>query len=89
MLPTHTSKSVMLNMLKCEDKEYYSELQLWRHMRKEYNVDVRLAPNGQDSHGHMYYCMSCTSGYKDHKSFDSEQAITDHVRDVHSKHIEL
>jgi len=90
VVPTQTHGSVMYKY-KCDDKEFWLEKDLFRYMRQECRVDVRAAPFGRDSHNHMYYCMSCESnnGYRNHRSFDSEQAIVDHCRDRHDVRIRL
>ena len=72
-------------MFKCKEQEFQREKDLLRFMRKEEQVDVRCAIGGLDRHNHKYYCMSCDSNRNDknHRSFDSEQAIVDHCRDKH------
>ena len=58
-------------------------------LRKERACDIRRpARVGEcDSHGHSWYCFSCETLTKDHRSFDSGDAMLSHLRDVH--HINL
>ena len=60
------------------------------HLRKYHRVDIRLAGclEETNSHGHYWYCFSCNSkSGNDHRSFDSDQALFDHLRTVHGLHI--
>ena len=57
-----------------------------KHLRKYHRLDIRLAES--DSHGHSWYCFSCNSkSGKNHRSFDSDQALFDHLRTVHGLHM--
>ena len=65
-------------------------LDIGKHLRKYHRVDIRLAGclEETDSHGHSWYCFSCNSkSGKNHRSFDSDQALFDHLRTVHGLHI--
>merc|ERR1711934_277485 len=37
-----------------------------------------------DTHGHYWYCFECGSGQKDHRSFNSDEAMWSHLKDRHS-----
>ena len=82
----HFTPSTDMQRFKCDDQEFDREQDLLRFIRTKKNVDVRWADGGVDRHNHMYYCMSCASNRddKNHRSFDSEQAIVDHCRDKHN-----
>ena len=57
-------------------------LDIGKHLRKYHRLDIRHAES--DSHGHSWYCFSCNSNSgKNHRSFDADQALFDHLRDVH------
>ena len=60
------------------------------HLRKKHNccyADIRRpgCVDQPDSHGHIWYCFSCTkkSGWDDHRSFDCSIQFLQHLRDVH------
>ena len=65
-----------------DEKKYRFDTrkEMAKHLRKEHNIDVRVC---NDSHGHEYYCMSCGSRFNDHRSFNSDQAMMNHVKDQH------
>ena len=72
----------------CTDAEFQSEYDLAKHLRKHHGVDIHTSSYETDSHGHSWYCFSCNSkSGKDHRSFDSDQALFDHLRTVHGLHI--
>lgn len=37
-----------------------------------------------DTHGHCWYCFDCGSLLKDHRSFNSDDAMWSHLKDRHS-----
>ena len=69
------------------DAEFHS-YDLAKHLRKHHGVDIHTTSYISDSHGHSWYCFSCNSkSRKNHRSFDSDQALFDHLRTVHGLHI--
>jgi hypothetical protein len=64
------------------DLEYAIE-----HVRKQHNNDIRRpgAIGCTDSHGHLWYCFGCETALKDHKSFDSDEAMMAHLTACHEK----
>ena len=71
-----------------EPVEFYSEHELAKHVRKKHNADIRTTGASSDNHGHFWHCFSCKgkSG-KDHRSFDSDQAVFDHLRTMHGLNV--
>ena len=56
------------------------------HIRKcSSGMDIRRpgALYDEDSHGNMWYCFSCSKGHKDHRSFQTNEAMRQHLSDVH------
>lgn len=41
-------------------------------------------PGEIDTHNHMWYCFGCSSNVKDHRSYDSDNAMSTHLR--HNNH---
>ena len=74
--------------LMIEEQLKFDEMfSLCKHIRKEHGLDVRW--NGEynlDAHGHCGYCFTCEgrNNNKDHRSFDSEGALLDHIRSSHN-----
>ena len=64
--------------------EFHSVYDIAKHLRKKHGVDIHTTTYDVDAHGHSWYCFSCNSkSGKNHRSFDSDQALFDHLRDVH------
>lgn len=64
-------------------------MDMLNHIRRCYRhrVDLRHSNHlgEEDAHGHLWYCFSCEDKTgKDHRSFDSHQAMYDHLTAVHS-----
>ena len=59
------------------------------HVRKHHFSGIRRpgAIGNKDSHGHIWYCFDCDTGLKDHRSFDSDEAMLAHLNDVHGFYI--
>lgn len=59
------------------------------HYRKthdtSHNVKRPSAVGDADSHGHVWYCFCtpCSKNGKDHRSFDSDEAMLDHLLSLH------
>ena len=51
------------------------------HLRKCHHWDIRRphAIGESDSHGHCWYCFSCCTNWKDHRSYSSSE---DMLRDI-------
>jgi hypothetical protein len=63
-----------------------SQDSLIEHLRGRHHAGFisRPGPVGySDAHGHIWYCLDCESVYKSHRSFDSSQAMLDHLRRCH------
>ena len=75
-------------------KQMYCTEDVIEHLRKKKcfkyaPVDIRR-PNAlgeEDSHGNVWYCFSCTTSRKDHRSFQSEEAMLQHLMACHSPNI--
>jgi hypothetical protein len=55
-----------------------------RRMKRKHGVHMQQAKKTIDGHGHMFYCFSCRNLHKDHRSFDSKEAIEMHCKDKHN-----
>ena len=82
----HNFQIHMMCCLEPEDQAKFKIDEIATHLHKHHQVDIRLAGcvEETDSHGHYWYCFTCNSkSGNDHRSFDSDQALFDHLRDVH------
>ena len=82
----HNFQTHMMCCLEPEDQAKFKIDEIATHLHKHHHVDIRLAGcvEETDSHGHYWYCFTCNSkSGNDHRSFDSDQALFDHLRDVH------
>jgi hypothetical protein len=86
----------MYKCLSCPTPVGYKEFDdLWcaiEHLRKKHcaGIDIRR-PGGrfdEDSHGNVWYCFSCETDYKDHRSFQSNEAMMQHLDAKHGTSIE-
>ena len=50
---------------------------------QKHGVHMRTPRREFDGHGHMFYCSSCRLPYKDHRSFDSKEALESHCEAKH------
>ena len=41
----------------------------------------------RDNHGHLWYCFSCKTNEKDHKSFNSNSTMLNHLNECHGAQI--
>jgi hypothetical protein len=67
------------------DKEITDMMQAIEHLRAKH-VDFIKRPGrlGQmDAHGHCWYCFDCGTELKDHRSFDSDEAMWGHLKSKH------
>ena len=59
-----------------------------KHLRKECidRIDIRAfgRPGQRDTHGHLWYCFSCEIDWKDHRSFNSNVALLQHLSACHN-----
>ena len=57
------------------------------HIRKCFNNGYFIRRPGavgvSDSHGHIWYCFSCETKTKNHRSFNSDAAMWQHLNDCH------
>ena len=62
---------------------------LFKHVRREHNLNVQFV--GEDAHGHCGYCFhpTCALPHKNHRSFDTEGALLQHISDKHSCDVEI
>jgi hypothetical protein len=60
---------------------------IFEHLRSSHALDFVRRPGAQgsfDSHGHLWYCFQCDGkSCKDHRSFDSDQAMWAHLDACH------
>lgn len=59
---------------------------LIEHLRRVHHLGFIGRPGAlgaTDSHGHMWYCFECESDIKDHRSFDSDKAMWNHLQQRH------
>ena len=58
------------------------------HVRKcsNHSLDIRRpgAVGDSDSHGHVWYCFECETDWKDHRSYNSSEAMYQHLIDCHA-----
>ena len=55
------------------------------HLRKKHMHFIGRpgAVGSSDGHGHIWYCKGCDTDFKDHRSFNSDEAMLAHLRDRH------
>lgn len=55
------------------------------HVRRFHASFIRRAGRlGEiDAHGHMWYCFNCDSDFRDHRSYDLDDAMWAHLRTNH------
>jgi hypothetical protein len=62
------------------------------HLRRDHqpsNIKRPQALGVSDSHGHVWYCHACKGKLgQDHRSYDSDQAMWDHVNQCHEHWLE-
>ena len=67
--------------------QYLSDLQeAIEHIRVYHLSSITRPgrPGTVDTHGHMWYCWACESrSLKDHRSFDANEAMWEHLRSRH------
>ena len=62
---------------------------------QKHGVHMRTPRREIDGHGHMFYCFSCRqphtpfAPYKNHKSFDSKEALESHCEAKHNLKITI
>ena len=56
---------------------------------QKHGVHMRTPRREFDGHGHMFYCFSCRLPYKDHRSFDSKEALESHCEAKHQLKITI
>lgn len=75
----------------CENTlDLYTQGEALEHLRDKH-IPFLSRPQGlgvADGHGHIWYCLKCETLLKDHKSFDSHNAVWDHLRSSHNHEIE-
>lgn len=73
------------------DHDFCGLSDIIEHIRKVHTSFIRRPgrPGHVDSHGHMWYCFECDRlPYQDHRSYDSDRAMLDHLKDRHSELLE-
>ena len=61
---------------------------LCKHLRRKHYLDVCFSGEDADAHGHCAYCFKCEGkNGKDHRSFDSEDALLSHIRIKHNSSV--
>eukprot|EP00979_Chaetoceros_neogracilis_P018425 scaffold10589_cov224-Chaetoceros_neogracile.AAC.2 len=57
------------------------------HVRAHHNNDIRRpgAIGCSDSHNHLWYCFDCETNWKDHRCFNSHEAMLSHLVACHGK----
>ncbi|KAE8335237.1 hypothetical protein BDV24DRAFT_144288 [Aspergillus arachidicola] len=69
-----------------DGNDFWGEADLIEHLRKRHYADFIRRPGSlgaMDSHGHVWYCFACVRPVSDHRSFDSDRAMLNHLRDCH------
>lgn len=71
-----------------EDQGLLSLSETIEHLRTKHRLSFIRRPNSlgtSDSHGHVWYCFNCETDIgKDHRSFQSNKAMWDHLNDCHN-----
>ena len=59
------------------------------HIRKYHGINIGRpgAVGCSDSHGHQWFCFDCETAFKDHRSFNSDRAMLQHLTDCHDDYI--
>ena len=66
---------------------FYDLCSLCKHLRRKHFLDVRYC-GMEDAHGHCAYCFKCEGkNGKDHRSFDSEDALLSHIQTKHDSSV--
>lgn len=73
---------------RCNEKEKFHDLgETIEHLRNDHKLSFIKRPFGlgvSDSHGHVWYCFQCNTDFgKDHRSYQSDQAMWDHLNNKH------
>ncbi|PWY83693.1 hypothetical protein BO94DRAFT_536383 [Aspergillus sclerotioniger CBS 115572] len=69
-----------------DNNDFTREADLIEHIRHHHYADFIRRPGYpgiEDSHGHMWYCFECDRPTSDHRSFDSDRAMLNHLRSCH------
>ncbi|KAE8346203.1 hypothetical protein BDV24DRAFT_124458 [Aspergillus arachidicola] len=68
------------------DQDLWTQADVNEHLRKHHAGFIwRPASLGiPDSHGHLWYCFGCESQFNDHRSYNSDNAMFDHLRQRHA-----
>ena len=69
-----------------EPLKFYEMFSLCKHIRRHHGLDVRFSgEENLDAHGHCAYCFKCEGQKtnKNHRSFNSEGALLDHIDAMH------
>jgi hypothetical protein len=91
-------RSNMSHLYSCEDQLCREDLDLHslgetiEHLRKKHRLSFIRRPGSlgtSDSHGHVWYCFDCeTKAGKNHRSFQSNKAMWDHLNDHHNHQLD-
>ena len=69
------------------DQDLYSLGEVIEHLRAKHKLSFIQRPRelgASDSHGYVWYCFHCsTKAGKDHRSFQSDKVIWDHLNICH------
>jgi len=89
---------LMPQLYSCEDQlcQYDQDLDshdvLIEHLRKKHKLSFIKRPYGlgsPDRHGHVWYCFRCeTKTGKDHRRFQSDKAMWEHLNRCHDNELD-
>ena len=75
-----------MQALKCtqhgEDFDVRGAIEHIRRLHASF-IERPKRPGEFDAHGHMWYCFECDTINKDHRSFNSDNAMWTHLRRNH------
>jgi hypothetical protein len=71
----------------CLCRDGLSAALMIEHLRRKHGLKSKIRPanNGCDAYGHEWYCFGCPKDFKDHRSFNSDASVMQHIYDrVHA-----
>lgn len=68
-----------------DGNQFWGAADLIEHIRKHHASFIGRPghPGIADSYGHIWYCFNCERSLKDHRSFNSDKAMLDHLKQCH------
>jgi hypothetical protein len=82
----------MCARMSCDEQEFESLNEVIEHVRSAHKLRFIHRPGGlgeRDGHGHLWQCFACdTKSFKGHRSYDSDQAMWNHLNSCHDSDLD-